>query len=133
MQKQADRFQSDVLVQQLRAIQSSLAGEQSMARPFRLAEDILPALRRDYPQMVSRLAACFYWSIISVGRPEDVPRYQRVFGPPQDDPHFNRLRAMAYEREHGLIEAHHDDGASLPGLRTAPASTPGGFLNPPSL
>ena len=129
LQKQADRFQSDVLVQQLRAIQSSLAGEQSMARPFRLAEDILPALRRDYPQMVPRLAACFYWSIISVGRPEDVPRYQRVFGPPQDDPHFNRLRAMAYEREHGLTEAHHDWQAYEKWIASNPAAWPGEQAN----
>src|SRR5262249_28655211 len=38
--------------------------------------------------------------------PEDIPRYQRVFGRPPLDPDFSRLNALAYERGGELEEAH---------------------------
>src|SRR5262249_22954892 len=36
---------------------------------------------------------------------DDVPRYQRVFGPPSLDPRFNRLHALAYDRAHDVNRA----------------------------
>ncbi|HZT80267.1 MAG TPA: hypothetical protein VFA26_08600, partial [Gemmataceae bacterium] len=72
---------------------------------FRVAESILPALRQEGPQLIPRLATCFWWGIVTVGHPEDIPRYARVFGAPADDPNLDRLRAMACEQEHDLEQA----------------------------
>jgi tetratricopeptide (TPR) repeat protein len=54
---------------------------------------------------VPRLAACFYWHILETG-PDDVLRYQRVFGQPPDDPNFHRLHAIGYEKAGELPLAH---------------------------
>ena len=43
---------------------------------------------------------------IEFGLPEDIPRFHRVFGPPPDDPNFNRLNALAHERRGSLEAAH---------------------------
>ena len=48
----------------------------------------LPPLEREAPQLVPRLATVLYWTTLSQGQPEDVPRYQRVFGSPN---HLQRL------------------------------------------
>jgi tetratricopeptide (TPR) repeat protein len=106
LRKQADRLQGDGLVDSLRALQAALSDPNSLARAFRLAEGLVPALRQRSPQLAARLAACFYWGIITNGEPEDVPRYGRVFGAPPDDPSFARLRALALENAHALTEAH---------------------------
>jgi tetratricopeptide (TPR) repeat protein len=106
LRKQADRLQGDGLVEGLRRIQAALADQRSLANGFRQAEALLPALRRQSPALADRLAACFYWGIVTNGQPEDVPRYARVFGAPPDDPTFARLRALAYEGVRELEEAH---------------------------
>src|SRR5262249_9943112 len=65
----------------------------------------LPALRQQAPDLVPRLASCFYWAIVNVGSPSDVPRYLTAFGPPPDDPKCQRMSALACERYHDLEEA----------------------------
>jgi Flp pilus assembly protein TadD len=45
-----------------------------------------------------------YWATLDTG-PDDLLRYQRAFGAPPDDPHFHRLRALAYERAGEMQEA----------------------------
>jgi tetratricopeptide (TPR) repeat protein len=106
LQRQADELQALTVVRPLRGVQAALAGDESLARPFRLAEALLPALREHGPHLVARLAACFYWAIVANGQAEDVPRYQRVFGAPADDPRLDRLRALICEHAQELEEAH---------------------------
>jgi tetratricopeptide (TPR) repeat protein len=106
LQRQADRLQGSEIVGKLRELQGALAGQTSMARAFRLAEAVLPALRRPDPHLASRLAACFYWMVVANGGPEDVPRFSRVFGAPPDDPALARLRAMNQEHMGELAQAH---------------------------
>jgi tetratricopeptide (TPR) repeat protein len=106
LQQQADSLQDQSLIAQLRALRAGLSSNRSLSKAFRLAESILPILRQQAPDLVPRLAACFYWTIITAGHPDDVPHYQRVFGPPPDDPHFHRLQALACEHHHGWQEAH---------------------------
>ena len=72
---------------------------------FRQLDTILPQMREAAPHMLPRLASCFYWAIFHTG-PDDITRYQRVFGMPADDPHFNRLQALALEHGGDLEEAH---------------------------
>jgi tetratricopeptide (TPR) repeat protein len=106
LQAQADRLRGAGLVPLLRAVQASLAHEHKLPQAFRQIENLLPQLRREFPQVVPRLAACCYWAIISHGVPEDMRRYQRVFGTPADDPKLARLEALALEQRHELAEAH---------------------------
>jgi tetratricopeptide (TPR) repeat protein len=106
LQKQRDQFQDSGLVPPLRNLQAVLADAQQLPRAFRLAESLLTTLRAQAPHLVPRLAACFYWTIVSNGQLEDVHRYQRVFGTPPDDPKLARLRALLHEHMGEMDMAH---------------------------
>jgi tetratricopeptide (TPR) repeat protein len=105
LQSQMDRLQGSPLLPQLRSLQATLAHKSKMPAALRQVEALLPMLRKEAPQLVPRLAACFYWQILETG-PDDILRYQRVFGPPPDDPHFHRLQAIGYEKADELRLAH---------------------------
>jgi tetratricopeptide (TPR) repeat protein len=105
LQAQYDRVQGSVLPQELRRLRQALEHQESLAAAFRQAEALLPQLKQQDPQLVPRLASCFYWAATESG-PEDVPRYHRVFGAPAIDPHFNRLNGLAYDRAHDAVRAH---------------------------
>lgn len=105
LQQQYDRLQGSPLAAQLRGLRAALADNENLAPAFRQAEALLPTLRRDAPALAERLARVFYWAVTETG-PEDVPRYQRVFGRPAHDPQFNRLQALAYDRGGDLAGAH---------------------------
>lgn len=106
LQRHGDRLQDPGLVQPLRVIQATLANEEELPRALRLAENLLPTLRRQVPHLAARLAACFYWMIVHSGQPEDVSLYQRVFGAPADDRHLFRLKALLYEHLGELDKGH---------------------------
>ncbi len=106
LQKQADRLQGSGCVPQLRTIQASLAGQQPLASAYRLADTVVPSLRAEAGHLVPRLAACYFWAIVTKGEFEDVFRHQRVFGTPADDPKLHRLHAMAAEHVGDLENAH---------------------------
>ncbi len=106
LQQQSLRLVNSPLLLHLRAIQKSIVHENQLAQAFRTAEQALPQLRQEAPQLVPRLAAAFYWAIIHHGNPEDMKRYQRVFGMPADDPELARLEALALEVRGNLAEAH---------------------------
>jgi tetratricopeptide (TPR) repeat protein len=105
LREQLDRLQGSELITQLRGLRSAVANKENLAPAFRQAEVLLPELRRAAPALVERLGHILYWSIIE-GSPDDVPRYQRVFGRPPTDPQFNRLQAIAYERIGDFERAH---------------------------
>src|SRR5262249_5884851 len=73
---------------------------------LRRVEELLPAVQEQAPQALPRIAAFFYWALITDGEPSDIPRYQRVFGAPAEDPHFHRLQAQGYEQHRDLAAAH---------------------------
>jgi tetratricopeptide (TPR) repeat protein len=125
LQKQWDRHQDEGVVLNLRQIQSSLANPESLAQAFRLVENILPALRQTQPQLVPRLASCFYWAIVTHGQPEDKNRYRRAFGEPPDDPGFARLDALVTEHL-GQFEAAHQHWQRVEqSVANNPAAWPG--------
>ncbi|HVS39015.1 MAG TPA: hypothetical protein VMS17_25880, partial [Gemmataceae bacterium] len=106
LRRQLDRLEGGVaLLPQLRQVRAALANHDSLAAAFRHAEALLPTLRREAPQLVERLASCFYWAALDTG-PDDVTRYKRVFGRPPADPNFYRLEALAHERAPNAEEAH---------------------------
>ncbi len=106
LRRQLDRVEGGAaLLPQLRQVRAALVNPDSLAKAFRHAEALLPALRREAPSLVDRLASCFYWAVLETG-PEDVTRYKRVFGRPAADPNFFRLEALALERTAEGEEGH---------------------------
>jgi len=121
LQKQFERLQSSQAVRQVRELRAALVRRGYLGPVFRQVESLVPTLRQEAPHLVKRLAGCMYWAILETG-PEDMLRYQRIFGAPPEDPHLNRLQALAYERGQDLTEAHlfwqqyEKDIAKLPGV-----------------
>lgn len=107
LQQQADRLGGTPLIPQLRSVQALMNNERQLANAFRTAESLLPVLKTMLPDQVPRLASCFYWAVIHHGQPEDMKRYQRVFGKPPDDPDLSRLEALALEERGQMDGAHH--------------------------
>jgi tetratricopeptide (TPR) repeat protein len=105
LRRQADRLHSSGLAQSLRSIQSALTAE-SLPQALQLAEGVLPALRRDAPQQLSRLAACLQSATLRIGNQRDLQRFKRVFGAPPEDPQLDRLEALALEGCGDLEQAH---------------------------
>jgi tetratricopeptide (TPR) repeat protein len=109
LRKIADELLGQGLVVQMRSIQKNLSNEKhedAVSRALRQAEALLPVLRQLYPRALPRLAACFYWALVTDGEPRDVPLYERLFGAPRDDPRFDRLRAMVLEQYGAMRDAH---------------------------
>jgi tetratricopeptide (TPR) repeat protein len=75
--------------------------------------------------VVPRLANVVYWALINGGQPEDLPRYNRVFGPPVDDPQFFRLQALVMEQIRRLEMAHGMWGKFEEWIAATPARWPG--------
>jgi tetratricopeptide (TPR) repeat protein len=90
----------------LRQVQLQLAGGKPLSQAFRQVESLVATWKVEAPHLVQRLAACFFWAIIDRGYPEDVQRYQRVFGAPPEDPHLSRLEALAMEHRMEFDGAH---------------------------
>jgi tetratricopeptide (TPR) repeat protein len=129
LQKQADRLMDANLVVQLRGLQGVLADADRLPEVFRLATNLLPALRQQAPALTPHLAACFFWAIVEHGQPEDVGRYQRVFGTPADDPGLDRLRALLFEHLGELDQAHHHWQRFEQAVASKPAAWPGEQAN----
>ncbi len=106
LRRQANVMQSSEAVRLLGELRTSLAGGHNLAPVFRLADQARQALQHEAPHLVPRLAMVLYWATLTQGQPEDVPRYQRVFGGPPEDRNFHRLQALAWDRCHDLEEAH---------------------------
>ncbi len=125
LQRQGDRLQDSGLVQPLRILQATLANEDQLPQALRQAENLLASLRQQAPQLVPRLAACFFWTLVHGGQPEDVRQYQRVFGAPADDPQLARLRALLFEHLGDLANAHKEWQQFERTVAANPAAWPG--------
>jgi tetratricopeptide (TPR) repeat protein len=108
LQQQAARLSSGPTgpAARLSEVRKALANTKSLATAFRLAEALLPELRRDRPELVPRLARCFFWAIIGHGQPEDVDRYYRAFPTLATVAESARLEALALEHRQMWPEAH---------------------------
>jgi tetratricopeptide (TPR) repeat protein len=105
LRNQFDRLQGSGLTPGLTNVRAALAKLDNLGPAFRAAEVVYPALRQQAPDLAARLITCFYWAITHTG-PDDILRFQRVFGAPPDDPHFHRLRALANDRAPNFTEGH---------------------------
>lgn len=108
LRQQMEKLRGDVLLTQLGTLRQALEQrhDRGLVQAFRLAETVLPQLQTYAPDLVPRLASCFYWAITETG-PEDLNRYQRVFGAPVDDVQFFRLQALAHDKLDNLERANH--------------------------
>jgi hypothetical protein len=97
LDRQLEALTGDGLLANLRQLRDDLSRDKSLAAAFRRAEQLLPALRKQAPRLVPRLANCFYRAVLTHGEPGDLPKFRRLFGPPADDPEFRRLEAQVRE------------------------------------
>jgi tetratricopeptide (TPR) repeat protein len=105
IRRQADELTTDRLTTGLRQLRSEFGRGRSLRGAFRKLDQLLPLVKTQAPQLVPRLAACFYRAIITQGEESDLARFRRAFGPPPDDPEFHRLQAIVFE------ESHHPDAS----------------------
>ena len=105
LQQQAERLEPNAILTGLRSIQKNLHQGGNNAHALREVQSLLPIIRQSRPDIANRLATCFYWDTVEGGDPEDLKRYDRIFGQPVDDPEFARMSALAMERGSGYVGA----------------------------
>ena len=104
--RQAENIGQPIL-NKLRELQRSLGSDHGLPQGLKQASSILDTMKVKFPQLVPKLANCFYHIILMGGQPNDLDAYARLFGPHPDDPHFDRLRAQVMEAIHSMEEANH--------------------------
>jgi tetratricopeptide (TPR) repeat protein len=118
--QQADQLAGG-LNETLRRLRKQLANEDMIPAALETTRVLTPEMKRLVPDLVPRLATAIYWALLSGGQPEDLPRYNRIFGPPTDDPQFYRLQALVMEQmgrldmAHGFWSKYEDWIAKTPG------------------
>jgi tetratricopeptide (TPR) repeat protein len=105
LQKAADRLLGNPLIPALRGVQVALARGEGLQETLRLAESLIPLLRREAPHLLPRLASCFFFAVVEGGDVQDVERYKRLFGAPPEDPSLARLSALTCEHQNHLPDA----------------------------
>ena len=76
----------------LRELQKLLGTPETLPRALNQVPSLLGMLKMSFPHLVPKLGNCFYWLIVQGGQPNDLDRYEKLFGRPPDDPEFFRLR-----------------------------------------
>jgi hypothetical protein len=104
LQAQGDRLLGG-LIPALRELQRLLVRSGRLTDAFRHAEALLSELRRQRPDLESRLANCCYWAVVHHGEAGDIARYRKLFGAPADDPALARLEALEAEDRHAWAAA----------------------------
>jgi tetratricopeptide (TPR) repeat protein len=125
LQAQATRLAGPSAATTLEDLRKALAHRKSLGNAFRLAEQMLPALRRDRPTLVPRLAHIVFWAIVDAGQPEDLDRYERAFGSVSNQVELARLEALALEHRGMAAEAHAAWQSVARALADAPKDWPG--------
>ena len=106
LQQLGDKLLGRPLASSLKQVQANLGSPENLPKAFHQAARLLPMLKQAAPDLVPRLASSFYWSILSHGVPDDLQMYRQTFGPPADDPHFDRLEALVHEKLGAMTLAH---------------------------
>jgi tetratricopeptide (TPR) repeat protein len=109
----------------LRRLRKQLASEGSILEALETARVLVPEINRVAPDLVPRLGNVVYWTLAMDGQPDDVPRYNRIFGTPADDPQLFRLQALIWESMGALDKAHQMWGRYEDWIAKTPARWPG--------
>ncbi len=89
----------------LRELKPLLNDPENLGRALQKISAAIGQVKIQTPEMVQKIANCFYWLIIEGGEPEDMMAYQRIFGGHPDDKQFSRLQGLIYEKEEEYAEA----------------------------
>jgi len=111
----------------LRGLQSALANPDNLPKALGQISSLLGLIKASFPNLVPKVANCFYWLIIQGGQPEDLDRFERAFGPAADDKNFHRLQAMVMESVPDLRRAHQFWNAYVNEIGESPQRWPGEF------
>ncbi len=95
-----------MLMGNLATIQSLVGHERSREPLFRAAKEVVGELRVLSKRALNTLASVVYWSIYAHGQPNELANYEQVFGKPDHDPKFHRMRGLVGERLRDLTMAH---------------------------
>jgi tetratricopeptide (TPR) repeat protein len=106
LHKQYEKLNASVEGVKLREIACHLGRDKPLKPAFRALEGLLPTLKHVHPQLIPRLANCFYHAILHQGEPDDLARYRSLFGNPPDDPDFFKLQALICENSGALKQVH---------------------------
>jgi len=112
------------LAERFRDIARKLGSGDSLTPAFRAVESMLTAVKHQQPQLIPRLANCFYHAIMQKGVPEDMSRYRKLFGAPPDDPRFDKLQAIIEEHCNEFERAIEHWGKFENWLESKPAGWP---------
>ncbi len=94
---QARTLRSVGLMGKLAKVQFEMARGRQLAPAFKAAEAAVTELKKSAPQLLPKLADCFYYAIIRRGEQPDLARHRKLFGPQPSDPQFFRLEALVFE------------------------------------
>lgn len=104
--KQHEKLTAGPILDGLRTIARELGRDKPLGPAFRAAAAVVPLLKQSVPQLLPRLASCFYHALLQQGEQTDLPRYLDIFGTPPDDPNFQKLVAQIGEQIGDLAMAH---------------------------
>lgn len=122
----ADRVALPMLAS-LRKVQRLLSSPETLPEALRQVRSQIGMLKMNAPQLLPKLANCFYWLIIMGGHPDDMEEYEGIFGKPADDPSFCRMIAMATESRGSFEEAHKEWGQYVNWIAAKSQQFPGEF------
>ena len=86
------------LLGHLAVIRSAAGHERSREPMFRAAKESVGELRAVSKRAFNTLASVVYWSIYSHGQPTELTTYEQIFGKPEMDPKFHRMRGLVGDR-----------------------------------
>ena len=86
------------LLGKLLSIRSLVGQSRGRDQMYIDAESIVGELKTLAPRGFKALANVVYWSICDHGNPLELNRYPKIFGRPERDPNFQRIRAIALDR-----------------------------------
>ena len=95
--RQARKLPGGELAERLTKLRQMLGKGRPLAAAFAEAEAVVPPLRADFPHLLPRLAAAVGRAVRERGDRSDLGRLRVLFGPPDHDPDYHKLEALAYE------------------------------------
>jgi tetratricopeptide (TPR) repeat protein len=100
LRRQSEKLHNDLLIAGLRRIQSGLTNQDNWDWSISGFHQLIANVQQMQPEILPKLANCFYWHAISHGEFDVAAReHRRWFAPPPEDPDLSRMEALMYESE----------------------------------
>ena len=106
--EQADRLHRDTISDGLRRIRQFFGSQDGSGRIFSDLQQLIPNIRKDWPELLPKVANCYYWHVVRYGEFETGPNsYRKWFGSPAEDPELHRMQALMHESMKHYQRANH--------------------------